>query len=347
MRADLSTMENIDRYLQGQMSGSELQQFESAMQHDAALSRMVTDQKLFVETVNRRALLAEINMVAGGGGGAWYTKPYFTVGGAIVGAGILTAVLYASLSNNESDTNLITDQNSVQTTQLTPEEEELISKDEAYFYSDSMASLEADDIQAPENNSSHRRMNAENTVFNSDDNVVSTSLNTIETERENSSNKLETDNSTELEEGEFYAPSKIKHAAFAEGDHAMQNFIIENMRFPGTAKEKKISGNVKVKFLVSEGGECTNIEANCFHLTDENDKPLNITQVLFNQKVANLFEREAARIVRIMPAWMPATDSFGNPVTEEVELYFKFSLKEGNLVYKPELGMTSDSLQLK
>ncbi|MBK8927984.1 MAG: hypothetical protein IPM74_19305 [Crocinitomicaceae bacterium] len=82
--------------------------------------------------------------------GAWYTKPYFTVGGAIVGAGILTAVLYASLSNNESDTNLITDQNSVQTTQLTPEEEELISKDEAYFYSDSMASLEADDIQAPE-----------------------------------------------------------------------------------------------------------------------------------------------------------------------------------------------------
>ncbi|MBK8927982.1 MAG: hypothetical protein IPM74_19295 [Crocinitomicaceae bacterium] len=80
------------------------------------------------------------------------------------------------------------------------------------------------------------------------------------------------------------------------------------MRFRNRKREK-ISGNVKVKFLVSEGGECTNIEANCFHLTDENDKPLNITQVLFNQKVANLFEREAARIVRIMPAWMPATDS--------------------------------------
>ncbi|MBK8927983.1 MAG: hypothetical protein IPM74_19300 [Crocinitomicaceae bacterium] len=52
-------------------------------------------------------------------------------------------------------------------------------------------------------------MNAENTVFNSDDNVVSTSLNTIETEREKFFLiNLETDNSTELEEGEFYAPSK-------------------------------------------------------------------------------------------------------------------------------------------
>ena len=333
MRADLSTMENIDRYLQGQMSGSELQQFESALQHDAALSRMVADQKLFIETVNRRALLAEINLVAGGGGGAWYTKPYFTIGGALVGAGILTAVLYSTLSDNSNENNLAENQNSQQTTPLTPEEAELISQDEAYFYSDSMASLEADDIHAPEDKPQHNTADdATILVTENEDNFSSS--NTTETRLENAETKFENEHDDKQSEEEFFSPAKNKHASFIEGDEAMQEFIQENMRFPGTAKEKKISGNVKVKFLVTEGGDCTNIEANCFNLTDENDKPLNTTQVLFNQKVANLFEREAARIVRIMPAWIPATDSFGNPVTEAVELYFKFSLKEGNLVYK-------------
>ena len=103
MRADLHTMERIDHYLQGKMSGNERINFENEMATNPELHALVKDQELLIQTVTRKAMMAEIMTVAGVGNIPWYSKPWVLGSSAvIVTASITTAVILGSNSTRES-----------------------------------------------------------------------------------------------------------------------------------------------------------------------------------------------------------------------------------------------------
>ncbi len=102
MRADLNTMEKIDQYLQGKLSGSELSQFESELVSNPELQNLVSNQQLFIQTVNRKALLAEIHAVAGIGGAPWYANPWVAISGVVIVGGIIAGTIYYTSDDSET-----------------------------------------------------------------------------------------------------------------------------------------------------------------------------------------------------------------------------------------------------
>ena len=328
MRADLHTMEQIDLYLQGKLQGSELSQFQNKLASNPELQSLVNDQQLLIQTLSRKALLAEINAVAGIGGMAWYANPWAGIGGAALVIGGITAAVYFS-SDNNPETN---EQSEIITQNFdsTLVEDTIVEDGTTYFVMEDGERIVPDIPQNKHlvNNNSNEENNASNqynTSEESDQHLNHT----------NENNSYVTSTPDDVQKNDYSETlDRNRIASFPKGDAALKSFIDENMRFPGTAKEKKISGNVKVTFLVTSEGTRTNIESTCFNLRDENDKPMNSTQMVLNQKISNLFEREAARVVRIMPVWIPATDSQGNAVLSTQELYFNFSLKNGNTAYR-------------
>lgn len=96
-------------------------------------------------------------------------------------------------------------------------------------------------------------------------------------------------------------------AQFPGGTEAMNKFISENLQYPPQAKENDIEGVVTVSFVVKADGSIGTI------------------------KIARLIdpdlEQEAIRIVKKMPAWVPA-DKGGAPVESTAEINIPFQLKE-------------------
>ncbi|MBI3134869.1 MAG: hypothetical protein HYZ14_09380 [Bacteroidetes bacterium] len=331
MRADLHTMEQVDLYLQGKMTGEQLRQFENTLAANPELQSLVTDQQLLIQTVNRKALMAEIHAVAGIGGAPWYANPFVAVTGAALVIGGVSTLIYFMSADAENETSVLANE------QTTPVDSPALtgnqtSSDNTYYaYQDSAAGTEDQAEPAFSHQSANTNPVTDHVSANSNIQTDNNPADRLVVQANDATDQASDVVDTKDTENRV---SKNRIASYPKGDLALKEFIKDNMRFPGTAREKKISGNVKVKFLVTPEGTRTSIEASCFNMRDENDKPLSSAQVVLNQKIANLFEREAERIVRIMPIWIPATDSQGNAVLAPVELYFNFSLKDGNSVYR-------------
>lgn len=331
MRADLTTMEQIDLYLQGKMTAAEAQQFEAFLHANPDLKTMVSDQQLLIQTVNRKALLAEIHAVAGIGGTPWYANPFVAVTGAVVAVAAIGTLVYFLSGDTTAEKTLVADETNTEANlEATPENPDGAALDQPVYGDTVLASEHV----TPRDRTGHTHPMSGSGQETYLDEPVYFDLNQADQLSVQADDQLEEVDARENKTVEETTTARNRSASYPKGDLAMKAFIAENMRFPGTAREKKISGNVKVKFLVTPEGTRSNIEATCFNLRDENDKPLSTTQVMLNQKIANLFEREAARVVRIMPVWLPATDSQGNAVLAPAELYFNFSLTEGNSVYR-------------
>jgi outer membrane biosynthesis protein TonB len=326
MRADLHTMEKIDQYLQGKLSGSELNQFESELASNPELQNLVSNQQLFIQTVNRKALLAEIQAVAGLGGAPWYANPWVAVSSIAIVGGIIAATIYYTSNESENPENTIAlTETTVQDSSLT----ETINYNEIAFDDSTLTIITNPNTKEKRKTTSSEKVNSENSGPVVCDEGV-------EAYADEKNHAVSIDNvvKNELQGDGSDVKNRNRKASYPKGSVSMNEFVDKYMRFPGTAKEKKLSGNVKVTFLVTESGARTEIESTCFAMRDQNDKPLTNTQFVFNQKIANLFEREAERIVRIMPEWIPATDSGGNPVLTTAEIYFNFSLHEGISAYR-------------
>jgi len=78
------------------------------------------------------------------------------------------------------------------------------------------------------------------------------------------------------------------------GDKAMREFIIKNLRYPTVAQENGIEGKVYVRFIVSKTGEVTSVEV--------------------IKSVHPLCDKEAIRVIQLMPKWIPGKNN-GNPVS--------------------------------
>lgn len=93
---------------------------------------------------------------------------------------------------------------------------------------------------------------------------------------------------------------------FPGGEQNMYQYIINNIKYPETAKENNIQGRVYVKFVVTKDG--------------------NITDVEIARSVESSIDAEAIRVIKSMPKWKPGTQR-GKPVNVRFTLPIKFSLQ--------------------
>lgn len=92
---------------------------------------------------------------------------------------------------------------------------------------------------------------------------------------------------------------------FPSGEAEMMKFLVENVKYPGKAREKGIQGIVIVNFIVREDG------------TIENASVL--------RGVHALLDAEALRVIYEMPKWKPGTQD-GEAVKVSYNIPFNFKL---------------------
>ncbi|MBN4072415.1 hypothetical protein JYT74_00105 [Crocinitomix catalasitica] len=383
MRAELNNLENIDLYLSGKMSAVQKGAFEAQMAADPALKSIVQDQQLLIQTVNRKALIAEINTVAGiataAAGTAWgLSQILWTVTGSIVVVGTIgTAIYYGvnSQDNGELTTNeppveefapafdedpddfATINYTEVETTLTAEDEEALAAIDEMSEESNGSAIIRVNhnsddnrnsassvDDEANDSGNSGAPPDSENKAGTVDDPTDATGTASADvankqgnnSNQSNKSNKASNSSKRSSEYDKKTFSNAYLNARYPGGDLKRSKWTKKNLRYPETPKRKGLEAIVKVRFFVDENGAKTYIEADLIRMNrnDELEEPFSGAKLLGNSRSVRYFEREATRIVRIMPGWEPATDRFGNPVTSEVTLHVKFDIDEGCFVYQ-------------
>ena len=92
---------------------------------------------------------------------------------------------------------------------------------------------------------------------------------------------------------------------FPGGQAAMMKFIADSLRYPSVACENRIEGRVVVRFVVDCKG--------------------NIVNPLVVRSVDPLLDREAIRLVKSMPKWIPGRQN-GKPVCVIYNVPTRFKL---------------------
>jgi protein TonB len=93
---------------------------------------------------------------------------------------------------------------------------------------------------------------------------------------------------------------------FPGGEAAMNAFLDKNLQYPSMAKEQGIQGKVWIGFIVDKFGNVSNVE------------------VL--RGIGGGCDEEAARVVSIMPRWVPGKQS-GRPVIVKFRFPINFTLR--------------------
>ena len=75
---------------------------------------------------------------------------------------------------------------------------------------------------------------------------------------------------------------------FPGGQEALMNFMMENVKYPSSAKKAGVEGKVMVSFIVAKSGEVTSVS-------------------VMNPEVDGDLQKEALRVVKKMPNWTPGT----------------------------------------
>lgn len=108
-----------------------------------------------------------------------------------------------------------------------------------------------------------------------------------------------------IDKGEV-VPWPTKDAAFVGGYGAMQEFIVRKQNYPQEAIELGEQGTVYVNFVVEKNGEISNIT--------------------IEKSISASLDREAKRIVKNFPSWIPG-EVDAEPVRTRVLLPIKFILE--------------------
>lgn len=90
---------------------------------------------------------------------------------------------------------------------------------------------------------------------------------------------------------------EIDEASYPGGHQAMNEFLIENIKYPVEAKKAKEEGKVYVSFVVNTDGSLSNFKV--------------------QKGVCESLDQEALRVVKLMPKWNPGKDktSITLPIT--------------------------------
>lgn len=343
MRSELEQLEQIDQYLTGKMSPDQAAAFESQMQADPALKSLVHDQQLLIQTVTRKAMMAEINAIAGlaagsgaAGGAAssasgWGALQWLITGLSIIGATIGGVYVYNEV--NEDDP-----------IQENPTVLAVNEEDNTEDFPDSISfgiTAPVDSDQSYTDSSEDEESNDHHSVNTQNDVQIDHVKNGNKTKKDplNNFSTIETKNKGENETAEVDETNKTiriqknRKASFPGGVLSMQDWFEKNLKYPGTAKKEKVQATVRVKFYVMETGQIEIIDSECISLKDENGKLLEGLKRTKHRKAIKYFKNNAETAFRICPNWLPATNTNGTAVTSEQVWYVKFNLYGKSEVY--------------
>ena len=104
-----------------------------------------------------------------------------------------------------------------------------------------------------------------------------------------------------------YGSIELEHPVFKNGEVALLKFIQNNLKYPKEDRERNITGIVYLSFIINEKGEIKNIT------------------VVRGIKGSLNLEKEAMRVVAVMPNWIPGRYN-GRPIKTKYYLPFKFSI---------------------
>jgi TonB family protein len=96
-----------------------------------------------------------------------------------------------------------------------------------------------------------------------------------------------------------------KQPVWSGGDEARIKFMMENLKYPESAKKKGIQGKVFVTFVIKSDGS--------------------VSDVKVLRGVGGGCDEEAVRVVKLMPKWIPGENQ-GKPVNVQYVLPIKFTL---------------------
>lgn len=131
---------------------------------------------------------------------------------------------------------------------------------------------------------------------------------------------------TQVAKGGASIVESAEHAPeFPGGAQALRDYLVSNINYPKDALEKGISGQVLVSFVVNKDGS--------------------VAEVAVQKKVQPSLDAEAARAVRSMPKWKPATDK-GQPVRMRLTLPVTFKLPADASIQKGESSDGADEGQI-
>lgn len=100
-----------------------------------------------------------------------------------------------------------------------------------------------------------------------------------------------------------------KEPTYPGGTPALIDFLVQNIKYPEAAKKANAEGMVVVKFKVGKDGSISGIRT--VGKTSKNPRPD--------------FVKEAVRVIRKMPKWIPG-EIDGKPAAVEMSLPIKFAL---------------------
>jgi len=120
--------------------------------------------------------------------------------------------------------------------------------------------------------------------------------------------KREIDEETSIDDSNaVYSMAAIEQMPqFPGGDAALYQFIANNISYPADAQEEGVQGRVIVKFTVTKTGSITDVS-------------------VVRSRHPSL-DREAIRVIKSMPRWIPGKQK-GRPVNVVYSLPVSFSLK--------------------
>jgi protein TonB len=120
------------------------------------------------------------------------------------------------------------------------------------------------------------------------------------------------------EGGDYAAYLDELDPEFPGGENALMQYISKNIRYPVSAQRMRLQGVVVVSFLVNkEGG---------------------IEEVKTLKSLSPDCDREAERVISLMPRWIPGRQS-GKPAQKRFALPVKFNLNNPMAVKKPGYSM--------
>ena len=120
----------------------------------------------------------------------------------------------------------------------------------------------------------------------------------------NKAGELKSDNTSVTQKCEKTDTTIDNMPEFPGGQAAMTKFIIDNVKYPEAAKKSGVQGKVFITFTVTKTGKIDNIS--------------------ISQKVNDLLDAEAIRVISTMPNWIPGKNK---GVTVDVKMTLPIAFK--------------------
>lgn len=341
MRSDLEILEQIDLYLGGKMSTADAAAFKAKIAANPELQSMVNSQELLIQTVNRQAMMAELNSIAAaagaaGGAAGWGITQWMITAIIATATTVGGYFIYEHFNSNES-TELVTD-NEIESNEIIAENNvdtgDFISFELAEATDEYENEINAYTIFEDEDESNDLierivKVNFEKPIYN--EGFLKSDNHKIQPDK---SEKIATDK--EQKSTNTIKSTTNRKAVYPGGLVKMKDFISKSLMYPRTPKDKGLQGTVKVYFLISAEGKISHVESDCFIMKDKAGKPLSSGKMIANVKSQKYFEKNAERLFRMSSPWEPATDSDGNPMVSGQTWYVNFDYNGQSSAYQLE-----------